>query len=200
MTTLDRFTPSKAPVKRVKSIQLGVWDPDEIVSSRSPGSAVAGGVACRAHDAATNWTGIQRRKSIQCAMWRLPSCLRRASPKQEDSVTPAWAPWTSSVAFALQTAPICMTALAILVTLSWLSLFITVRVPERGKQQNHKFGICCPCCSCQQAIQSNAGSLEFLRVGSLFTSIAITLSYAVFTPALSPKLGHATDLSVHCRC
>lgn len=32
MTTMDRFTPSRAPVKRVKAIQLGVWDPEEIVS------------------------------------------------------------------------------------------------------------------------------------------------------------------------
>eukprot|EP00882_Tetradesmus_deserticola_P033342 GHRQ01038082.1.p2 GENE.GHRQ01038082.1~~GHRQ01038082.1.p2 ORF type:complete len:115 (+),score=30.31 GHRQ01038082.1:318-662(+) len=30
MTTMDRFTPSRAPVKRVKAIQLGVWDPEEI--------------------------------------------------------------------------------------------------------------------------------------------------------------------------
>ncbi|KAF8072459.1 NRPB1 [Scenedesmus sp. PABB004] len=30
MTTMDRFTPSRAPVKRVKAIQLGVWNPDEI--------------------------------------------------------------------------------------------------------------------------------------------------------------------------
>eukprot|EP00879_Flechtneria_rotunda_P009984 GHRR01010440.1.p1 GENE.GHRR01010440.1~~GHRR01010440.1.p1 ORF type:complete len:130 (+),score=33.88 GHRR01010440.1:359-748(+) len=30
MTTMDRFTPSRAPVKRVKAIQIGVWDPEEI--------------------------------------------------------------------------------------------------------------------------------------------------------------------------
>lgn len=34
---MDRFTPSRAPVKRVKAIQLGVWDPEEIVSP-SPSS------------------------------------------------------------------------------------------------------------------------------------------------------------------
>ena len=33
---MDRFTPSRAPVKRVKSIQLGVWNPEEIVSTPLP--------------------------------------------------------------------------------------------------------------------------------------------------------------------
>jgi DNA-directed RNA polymerase II subunit RPB1 len=32
MSTLDRFSYSKAPVKRVKSVQFSVWDPEEIVS------------------------------------------------------------------------------------------------------------------------------------------------------------------------
>lgn len=32
MSTMDRFTPSRAPVKRVRAIQMGVWDPEEIVS------------------------------------------------------------------------------------------------------------------------------------------------------------------------
>lgn len=32
-TTMDRFTPSRAPVKRVKSVQFGVWNPEEIVSA-----------------------------------------------------------------------------------------------------------------------------------------------------------------------
>jgi hypothetical protein len=41
MTTMDRFTPSKAPVKRVKAIQLGVWDPEEIVSAVAPLAGVA---------------------------------------------------------------------------------------------------------------------------------------------------------------
>lgn len=29
-TTMDRFTPSRAPVKRVKAIQFGIWNPEEI--------------------------------------------------------------------------------------------------------------------------------------------------------------------------
>jgi hypothetical protein len=32
-TTMDRFTPSRAPVKRVKAIQFGIWNPEEIVSA-----------------------------------------------------------------------------------------------------------------------------------------------------------------------
>jgi hypothetical protein len=32
MGTLDRFTFSSAPIKRVKSVQFSIWDPDEIVS------------------------------------------------------------------------------------------------------------------------------------------------------------------------
>jgi hypothetical protein len=31
-TTMDRFTPSRAPVKRVKAVQFGIWNPEEIVS------------------------------------------------------------------------------------------------------------------------------------------------------------------------
>ena len=33
MSTIDRFTYSSAPIKRVKSVQFSVWDPDEIVSA-----------------------------------------------------------------------------------------------------------------------------------------------------------------------
>jgi hypothetical protein len=46
MTTMDRFTPSRAPVKRVKAIQLGVWDPEEIVSAVGP---LAGAAAVALH-------------------------------------------------------------------------------------------------------------------------------------------------------
>jgi hypothetical protein len=35
MSVADRFAYSSAPIKRVKNVQLGVWDPDEIV--RVPG-------------------------------------------------------------------------------------------------------------------------------------------------------------------
>ena len=33
MATVDRFTYSKAPVKKVAAVQFSVWDPDEIVSA-----------------------------------------------------------------------------------------------------------------------------------------------------------------------
>lgn len=32
MATVDRFEPSKAPIKRVKAVQFSVWSPDDIVS------------------------------------------------------------------------------------------------------------------------------------------------------------------------
>lgn len=32
MGTIDRFTYSSAPIKRVKAVQFSIWDPDEIVS------------------------------------------------------------------------------------------------------------------------------------------------------------------------
>lgn len=36
MTTSDRFSPSSAPLKRVKRIQFSVFNPDELVSVHSP--------------------------------------------------------------------------------------------------------------------------------------------------------------------
>lgn len=40
---MDRFPPSKAPVKRVKGVQFSIWDPDEIVSGRLRDAGWGGG-------------------------------------------------------------------------------------------------------------------------------------------------------------
>lgn len=74
MTTMDRFTPSRAPVKRVKSVQMGVWDPEEIVRAmqrRAHAAAVplSPSVTCSlrptsAHALATTMSMPQKKYSV----------------------------------------------------------------------------------------------------------------------------------------
>ena len=42
MGTIDRFSYSSAPIKRVKAVQFCVWDPEEIVSGAAPACGLNG--------------------------------------------------------------------------------------------------------------------------------------------------------------
>lgn len=65
-TTMDRFTPSRAPVKRVKSIQFGIWNPEEIVSGSKP-IAWSPSKASLAHSM-QQACGAAWRRSFACCM------------------------------------------------------------------------------------------------------------------------------------